>query len=68
MRAEVLELKKLGRMPNESVSDAESIVEVIKQYDDLLAKITPPLDTEEVKTLIGLFPESGLWYNNYIYL
>ena len=39
MRAKILELKKLGRMPNESVSDAESIVEVIKQYDDLLAKI-----------------------------
>ena len=61
VRAKILELKNLGRMPNESVNDTESIVEVVKQYDELLADITPPLDTDEVEVLIGLFPESGFY-------
>lgn len=58
MRAKILELKNLGRMPNESVNDTESIVEVVKQYDELLADITPPLDTDEVEVLIGLFQKT----------
>ncbi len=61
MRAKILELRNLGRMPNESVNDTESIVEVVKQYDELLADITPPLDTDEVEVLIGLFPKNGFY-------
>ena len=36
MRTEILQLKDLGRMPNESINDPDNIVEVIRSYDELL--------------------------------
>ena len=36
MRNEILQLKDLGRMPNESINDTESIDELVNTYDALL--------------------------------
>ena len=36
MRNEILQLKDLGRMPNESINDSDSIDELINAYDTLL--------------------------------
>lgn len=33
MRNEILQLKDLGRMPNESINDSDSIDELINAYD-----------------------------------
>ena len=35
MRNEILQLKDLGRMPNESINDTESIDELVNTYDAL---------------------------------
>lgn len=42
MRTEFLQLKDLGRMPNESINDPDNIVEVIRSYDELLERNTTP--------------------------
>lgn len=39
MRNEILQLKDLGRMPNESINDSDSIDELINAYDTLLEQI-----------------------------
>ena len=41
MRNEILQLKDLGRMPNESINDSDSIDELINAYDTLLEQIHP---------------------------
>ena len=43
MRTEILQLKDLGRMPNESINDPDNIVEVIRSYDELLKRIQLPI-------------------------
>ena len=35
MKNEILQLKDLGRMPNESINDSDSIDELINAYDTL---------------------------------
>jgi hypothetical protein len=47
MRKEVIELEKLGRMPNESIDDDESVDDVIASYSSILDKITLPITYEE---------------------
>ena len=42
MRNEILQLKDLGRMPNESINDTESIDELVNTYDALLNKYNFP--------------------------
>ena len=42
MRNEILQLKDLGRMPNESINDTESIDELVNTYDALLEQIQLP--------------------------
>ena len=42
MRNEILQLKDLGRMPNESINDSDSIDELINAYDTLLEQNTIP--------------------------
>lgn len=61
MREEVLRLQKLGRMPNESINDEESIDEVINQYDSLLESIKLPITYEEGQALVKLFPENAFY-------
>ena len=61
MRQEVIELSKLGQMPNESIYDTETITETIKAYDVLLSKITEPITYEEGLVLISLFPKSSFY-------
>lgn len=43
MRTEILKLKEIGRMPNESLDDNESIDSLIRDYDELLSSIKLPL-------------------------
>lgn len=61
MRTEILKLKDLGRMPNESINDTDEIIEVIRSYDDLLAQIQLPISFDEAEVLVQLFPESSFY-------
>ena len=61
MRTEFLKLKKIGRMPNESLDDNESIDSLIGEYDDLLSSIELPLSYEEGKVLVSLFPDEAFY-------
>lgn len=61
MRTEFLKLKKIGRMPNESLDDNESIDSLIREYDDLLSSIELPLSYEEGKVLVSLFPDEAFY-------
>ena len=61
MRTEFLKLKKIGRMPNESLDDNESIDSLIRDYDDLLSSIELPLSYEEGKVLVSLFPDVAFY-------
>lgn len=56
-----MELEKLGRMLNESLSDPESIDTLIDTYADLLDSITPPITKEEGEVLIKLFPDHAFY-------
>ena len=51
MRTEILQLKDLGRMPNESINDPDNIVEVIRSYDELLKRIQLPISFDEAEVL-----------------
>ena len=61
MRTEILQLKDLGRMPNESVNDTDEIIEVIRSYDDLLGQIQLPISFDEAEVLVQLFPEHSFY-------
>jgi len=59
IRNEIKELEKLGRMPDESEDNLSS--ELIDTYASLLRSIEKPVNLEEAKILILLFPETGLF-------
>jgi len=59
IRNQVLELKKMGRMPDESYDNID--VEIIDKYDELIETIVKPITKEEAEELILLFPEFGLY-------
>lgn len=61
MRTEFLQLKDLGRMPNESINDPDNIVEVIRSYDELLERIQLPISYDEAEVLVQIFPESSFY-------
>ena len=61
MRAEILQLKDLGRMPNESINDPDNIVEVIRSYDELLERIQLPISYDEAEVLVQIFPDSSFY-------
>lgn len=61
MRTEILKLKDLGRMPNESANDPDSIVDVIRFYDELLGQIRQPISFEEAEVLVQIFPKSSFY-------
>ena len=61
MRTEILQLKDLGRMPNESINDPDSIVEVIRSYDELLERIQLPISFDEAMVLVQIFPEKAFY-------
>lgn len=61
MRTEILKLKDLGRMPNESANDPDSIVDVIRSYDELLGQIRQPISFEEAEVLVQIFPKSSFY-------
>lgn len=61
MRTEILQLKDLGRMPNESINDPDNIVEVIRSYDELLERIQLPISYDEAEVLVQIFPESSFY-------
>ena len=54
MRTEILQLKDLGRMPNESINDPDNIVEVIRSYE-------LPISFDEAEVLVQIFPESSFY-------
>ena len=56
MRTEILQLKDLGRMPNESINDPDNIVEVIRSYDELLKRIQLPYHLMKLKYWYKFFP------------
>ena len=56
MRNEILQLKDLGRMPNESINDTESIDELVNTYDALLEQIQLPISFDEAMVLVQIFP------------
>ena len=55
MRNEILQLKDLGRMPNESINDSDSIDELINAYDTLLEQIQFPISFDEAMVLVQIF-------------
>jgi len=61
MRTKILQLKDLGRMPNESINDPDNIVEVIRSYDELLKRIQLPISFDEAEVLVQIFPESSFY-------
>ena len=62
MRKEFLELKKIGRMPTETLEDTEGILSLIEKYDSLISNIESPISLEEAKVIISIFPE-GFFYD-----
>jgi len=61
MRTEVLELKAMGRMPDESLNDDEQTDRLVEQYDELLSAIEKPLTLQEGEVLISLFPDNAFY-------
>jgi hypothetical protein len=61
MRTEILQLKDLGRMPNESINDTESIDELVNTYDALLEQIQLPISFDEAMVLVQIFPENAFY-------
>ena len=61
MRNEILQLKDLGRMPNESTNDTESIDELVNTYDALLEQIQLPISFDEAMVLVQIFPENAFY-------
>ncbi len=59
MRNQIIALKNLGRMPDESLENIP--INLVEQYEQLLASIEDPISSEEAKELIKLFPEHGLF-------
>ena len=55
MRTEILKLKEIGRMPNESLDDNESIDFLIRDYDELLSSIKLPLQWDLLKLVESLY-------------
>jgi hypothetical protein len=51
MREVVYKLTALGPMPSSQTRD----VSRIREYEELISSITPPLSDEEAKSLVGLF-------------
>ena len=56
MRTKILQLKDLGRMPNESINDPDNIVEVIRSYDELLSEYNSPYHLMKLKYWYKSFP------------
>ena len=61
MRNEILRLKDLGRMPDESGNDPDSIDELINTYDVLLEQIQLPISFDEAMVLVKIFPENAFY-------
>lgn len=61
IRQQIIELQKMGRMPNESLNDDRSVDNIIEQYDELLESIEKPISLNEGKILIKLFPENAFY-------
>lgn len=61
MRNEILQLKDLGRMLNESINDTESIDELVNTYDALLEQIQLPISFDEAMVLVQIFPENAFY-------
>lgn len=67
MRNEILQLKDLGRMPNESINDTESIDELVNTYDALLEQIQLPISFDEAMVLVQIFPENAFMICSGVY-
>jgi len=61
IRTQIEALRILGRMPNESLDDPDSIDDIIDKYDELLDSIEKPIKIEEAEILINLFPDSAFY-------
>jgi hypothetical protein len=55
----IKKLEELGRMPDESENNLSS--QLIDEYARLTGLVKKPINIEEAKILIKLFPESGLF-------
>lgn len=53
VRPEILELSKLGPLPNDDQDIADGVLE---QYEELLLSITPPTTLAEAQQLVTIFP------------
>lgn len=61
IRQEIIELQKMGRMPNETLNDDPSVDNIIEQYDELLESIEKPISLGEGEILIKLFPHNAFY-------
>ena len=59
IRNEIKSITELGRIPDES--DDSLSEELIDSYSDALEKIKKPVNYQEAKALVQIFPESGLY-------
>ena len=59
MQEVITKLKLLGQMPDAVEDDPTE--ETINLYDELLSNVNTPLTKEEVKVLIDIFPEGGMY-------
>lgn len=62
MRTEVLQLKKIGRMPNQSADDNQLHVNrLLEAYDEIFYNVEEPITLEEGQALILLFPDKAFY-------
>ena len=61
----VLELEILGKMPNEYMDDGEDIKLLEKKYKKNLESVNTPINFEEAKILITLFPDDTFYDLDY---
>ncbi len=59
LQENIKKLEELGRMPDESENNLSN--QLIDEYAQMIDNAKKPINIEEAKVLIKLFPESGLF-------
>ena len=55
MRQEVIELSKLGPLPESDRAVRENLQQIVEKYETLIASIKEPVSDEEARVLLRLF-------------
>lgn len=60
IRQAIVELEKMGKLP-EDTNDDDISDDVIAKYESLLTSIIPPITDEEAKVLIKIMPDDSFY-------